>query len=236
MTLDYKNITVEPFAYLLSDGLTKGNLGNGLAGTYGSSGGGHGGHGGRGTNQPRVGVSYGDFKIPTESGSNGGAGVFPYIGGRGGGRLTLIAHDTLTNDGNISSRGFKGSNTRSAGGSGGSVLVYASRIHGDGRFDISGGDGDGSTAYYGGGGAAGRIALYYRENHFLGQFVAFGGSSRYEPGSAGTVYLESVPGNNATYGHDRIDEAAHMDRIKQIQSAKDARWVQNRYKVSKRFH
>lgn len=235
-TLDYKNITVEPFAHLSADGRTppKGNLGDGIAGTLGSSGGGHGGHGGQGGNQPRVGVSYGNFRIPTRPGSFGGAGVFPYIGGRGGGRMTVIAHDTLTNDGTISSRGSAGSYTRSGGGSGGSALVYTSRIHGDGEFVVSGGAGNSlSSGYYGGGGAAGRIALYYRENHFLGQFLAVGGSSRYEPGSAGTVYLEDVPGNNATYGHDRIDDAAHMDRIKQLENepVNGTKWVQNRSAV-----
>lgn len=233
LTLDYKNITVEPFAHLSADGLAIPyiNIGNGIAGPDGSSGGGHGGHGGQGTNQPRVGISYGNFRIPTAHGSHGGAGVFPYTGGHAGGRMTIIAHDTLTNDGTISSRGTTVSFTRSGGGSGGSLLVYTSRIHGDGDFDVSGSAGDSTTnGFYGGGGAAGRLALYYRENHFLGQFLAIGGGSMYEPGSAGTVYLEDVPGNNATYGHDRIDEAAHMDRILQLENepVNGTKWVQNR--------
>jgi hypothetical protein len=232
LTLDYKNITVEPFAVLSGNGLNtqQGSLGNGFA-KQGSSGAGHGGHGGQGSYQPRVGVSYGNYRIPTKLGSTGGADVFPFVGGLGGGRITIIAHDTLNIDGTISSRGSAGIYTRSGGGSGGSILVYASRVHGDGEVDVSGGDGDHSTSVYGGGGAAGRISIYYRENHFLGKFLAFGGSSRFEDGGPGTVYLDHVPGDNVTYGHDRIDEAAHGDRVQSLENEpiNGTKWVQNRY-------
>ena len=43
----------------------------------------------------------------------------------------------------------------------------------------------------GGGGSGGRIALYFTDNTFTGLFTAYGGSSSYEPGAAGTVYQES---------------------------------------------
>lgn len=137
----------------------------------------------------------------------------------------------MTIDGTISSRGSSGIYTRSGGGSGGSVLVYASRIHGDGEVDVSGGAGDNAASYYGGGGSAGRIAVYYRENHFLGKYIAVGGGSRFEVGGPGTVFLDHVPGDNATYGHDRIDDAAHGDRMKQLenQPINGTKWVQNRY-------
>ena len=109
----------------------------------------------------------------------------------------------------MKSRGGSSRATRGGGGSGGSILAYTSRIHGDGEIDVSGGDGDSGN---GGGGGAGRISLYYRENHFLGRFLATGGASPYEPGGPGTVFVENVPGMNATYGHDRIDDAAHAER------------------------
>ena len=233
MTLDYVNITIEPFAELSSNSLASRSIGDryhgdGWGNRSGSSGAGHGGHGGRGNGQSRVGVSYGDYRRPEATGSTGGANVFPFVGGRGGGYFKVIAHDTLVVDGTISARGGDGASTRSGGGSGGGILAYCSRIHGDGEMDVGGGDGDHSAAYYGGGGAAGRITLYYRENHFLGRFLSTGGASSYEPGGPGTVYLEKVPGNNATYGHDRIDDAAHSGRERSAQSINGTKWVQNR--------
>ena len=60
------------------------------------------------------------------------------------------------------------------------------------------------------------MAIYYRENHFLGQFLAAGGSSSYEPGAAGTVYLENIRRVNGTYKSDPIDVAA------------ESKWISNR--------
>ena len=64
LTLDYVNITVEPFAYLSGDGLVDEipglrYYGDGWGVVSGSSGAGHGGHGGLGRGQSKVGVSYG---------------------------------------------------------------------------------------------------------------------------------------------------------------------------------
>ena len=47
----------------------------------------------------------------------------------------------------------------------------------------------------GGGGGAGRVSIYYGWNQFTGQYFATGGSSNYENGGAGTVYLQKVPIN-----------------------------------------
>lgn len=232
--MDYINITIEPYGFLTGNDLAPQHSsryhGDGWGHSLGGSGAGHGGHGGQSARQARVGVSYGKYRVPKTYGSEGGADVYPFMGGRGGGRLEIIAHDTLVVDGTVSSCGGKGLSTRSGGGSGGSVLIYASRVHGDGNLDVSGGSGDRSTSYYGGGGGAGRIAVYYRENHFVGQFFATGGSSQYEPGGPGTVYLESVPGNNATYGHDRIDDAAYANRLVQLENGivNTTQWKQNR--------
>ena len=234
LTLDYINITIEPFADLSGSGLVdevpgSRYYGDGWGSGSGSSGAGHGGHGGVGKGQQKVGVSYGKYKGPTTFGSTGGAEVFPFTGGLGGGRFKIIAHDTLVVDGVLSSQGGDARATRSGGGSGGSILAYASRIHGDGEFDVSGGDGDSSTGYYGGGGAAGRICLYYRENHFLGRFLGRGGASSYEPGGPGTVFVENVPGMNATYGHDRIDVAAHAERVVPDENVVNGtQWTRNR--------
>lgn len=233
LTLDYINITIEPFATLSANGLAvevpgSRYYGDGWGGgVSGSSGAGYGGHGGMGRGQSKVGVSYGKYRKPTYFGSTGGADVFPFTGGLGGGRFKIIAHDTLVVDGQLSTRGGDARATRSGGGSGGSILAYTSRIHGDGEFDVSGGDGDGS---YGGGGGAGRVCLYYRENHFLGRYLGRGGASSYEPGGPGTVVLENVPGMNATYGrHDRIDEAAHAERVAIDEDViNGTKWTRNR--------
>lgn len=201
-------------------------FGDGWGGGSGSSGAGHGGHGGMGNGQSKVGISYGKYRKPINYGSTGGAQIFPFAGGLGGGRLTIIAHDTLVVDGQLSSLGGKARAKGSGGGSGGSILAYMSRIHGDGEIDVSGGDGDKSN---GGGGGAGRISLYYRENHFLGRVLAQGGASSYEPGGPGTVFLENVPGMNATYGHDRIDDAAHAARpFIDEEVANGTKWMRNR--------
>lgn len=231
LTLDYINITIEPFAYLSADGLAVEVpglhfYGDGSGGVSGSSGAGHGGHGGMGRGQSKVGVSYGKYRKPVTFGSAGGADSFPFTGGIGGGRFKIIAHDTLVVDGELTSQGGNARGTRSGGGSGGSILAYTSRIHGDGNFDVSGGQGDISD---GGGGGAGRICLYYRENHFLGGFLGAGGASSYEPGGPGTVFLENVPGMNATYGHDRIDEAAHAERfVIDEEVVNGTKWIRNR--------
>ena len=209
---------MEPFAILSADGSATAmenspHKGYGLGGSNGGSGAGYGGSGGRGYGLRRVGIPYGDYRKPILPGSTGGANIFPFKGGRGGGSIRLVAYDTLVADGAISSCGGVAESTRSGGGSGGSILVYASRVHGDGTFMVDGGKGDSSTKYYGGGGAAGRIALYYRENHFLGDFLGAGGSSSFEPGGPGSVYLELVREVNGTYLSDPIDFAAHFGRI-----------------------
>ena len=225
------NITIEPFAELSTSGLAVEvpglrHYGDGWNGALGSSGAGHGGHGGMGHGQSKVGVSYGTYRKPTNYGSTGGAQIFPFTGGLGGGRFIVIAHDTLVVDGQLSSRGGSARAKRGGGGSGGSILAYTSRIHGDGEMDVSGGNGDTSN---GGGGGAGRICLYYRENHFLGRYLATGGESSFEPGGPGTVFIENVPGMNATYGNDRIDEAAHAERpVINKENTNGTDWIRNR--------
>ena len=54
------------------------------------------------------------------------------------------------------------------------LLLFAARVEcvrfdGDGSIDVSGGDGYGGTlSNHGGGGAAGRLAIYYQWNHYVG--------------------------------------------------------------------
>ena len=151
MILDYQNITVEPFGFLAADGYTTDishRVGENVLGhVSGSSGAGHGGHGGFGSGRKAFGAAYGAFKKPLLSGSNGGVSVYPFVGSQGGGRLKVLAHDTLSIDGSLSAKGKNADVPRSGGGSGGSILIYASRIHGDGQIIVNGGSGHSAASY-----------------------------------------------------------------------------------------
>ena len=207
LKLDFINITLEPYSYLSTDNQifsAASHIGSGKPNAGGSSGAGHGGHGGTGLGQASVGVAYGSFKTPRLSGRRGGAPVFPWIPGGGGGVLELVAQNSAHVDGVLSAKGGNAYSPRGSGASGGSILVYASFVHGQGVLDVSGGDGD---LQFGGGGAAGRISVYSKHNNYLGQFLAIGGASNVEPGGAGTVYLERITQNDT----DRIEVLAHRN-------------------------
>nr|XP_026694748.1 uncharacterized protein LOC104266654 [Ciona intestinalis] len=173
----------------------------------GHSGASHGGMGGRGgcegykacrlpRNEP-----YGSLEQPKTFGSGGYGGR----GGVGGGIVELRASDVLRVDGVVSANsGDVVSNSDgSSGGSGGSVLTYSAVLTGSwtGNIQALGGAGDFNS---GGGGAGGRVAVYYSNQlsdmPYLGQFKAHGGpvGSRAEAGAAGTVYVKHEERNEAT--------------------------------------
>ena len=143
--------------------------GVGLSSTSGCSGGGHGGAGGQGEGQPKAGQGHGSWLHPTSFGYNGGHSIFPHTAGIGAGRVA-IETDHLTVDGFLTARGGPWRSAQSGGGSGGSVYVETTELDGDGVLDVSGGDGYGGTAVpHGGGGGAGRIAVYYVINNYVGK-------------------------------------------------------------------
>lgn len=179
-------------------------MGDGKPHTSGSSGAGHGGHGGVGSGESLVGVSYGSFRIPRSSGRPGAAPIFPRVPGYGGGFLELVAQNTAHIDGTLSARGGPAISPRGSGASGGSILMYAKHFHGQGLLDVSGGDGDRADS---GGGGAGRISIYTTANNYIGQYQALGGASKFEPGGAGTVYLERITKNST----DNIEVLAHRN-------------------------
>jgi hypothetical protein len=113
------------------------------------SGGGHGGRGG-----PlgcAGGVTYGDMNLPRERGSGGGG----LNAGRGGGMIELHAA-SLQLGGALSANGEDSqAGVVSGGGAGGSILVFADSISGNGAMHAGGGSGG-----VGGGGGGGRIAVY----------------------------------------------------------------------------
>jgi hypothetical protein len=179
LSLKYTNLTVEPYGELSADqGLpihgTSQCPGTGVSGTEGSSGAGHGGSGGQGQGQIRVGVGHDSYLDPKAFGCEGGNSRFPYLGGKGGGRLHVSVSDWLTIDGEISAEGGDWRSIQAGGGSGGAVFINARTVDGSGVIDVSGGQGYGGThTSHGGGGAGGRIAFYYVNNYYVGQYENF---------------------------------------------------------------
>lgn len=87
-------------------------------------------------------------------------------------------------------------------------------------MQVNGGAGYKHATRGGGGGAGGRIAVYYKEGHFDGQLEAAGGYGYREYGAAGTVFVEV--GRNATYRGqrtlkvDNLNKAFKIERVNQV--------------------
>ncbi|XP_038052472.1 uncharacterized protein LOC119725183 [Patiria miniata] len=217
LNLHYVNVSVEPSATLSIAFAThfkhEQAIGTspGIPGTPGSSGAGHASNGGSGQNQPRVGATYGSFLTPDLFGSDGGYSTYPHLGGSGSGRVYMNVTGILTVDGTLAATGGAYRSPGAGGGSGGSIWIETETLDGDGVIEASGGDGySGSLSQYGGGGAGGRIAVYYTNNHFIGDFEATGGASSYEPGGPGTVYLHKLQPRNGTTLLDATSDEAQI--------------------------
>ena len=88
----------------------------------------------------------------------------------------------------------------SGAGAGGSIVIRAFNFDGEGYVTVNGGSCSSSGTPYGGGGAGGRIAVYYNGTYtFIGSFQSYGGASQAERGGAGTVYIEN--NRNASHPH-----------------------------------
>lgn len=175
------------------------NLGPGKGARIGGSlpaagGGGYGGHGGdSGSEGAEGGFPYGDIYTPTSLGSGGGDRdtILSQYGGYGGGALK-VETSSLTLNGTIHSNGDEGT---AAGGSGGSIWIETTTISGSGYLEANGAS---TTVHNCGGGAGGRIALYYQEgtlpgdieDHLLTQ-GGTGDNSNLD-GGPGTVYIEHI--------------------------------------------
>ncbi|CAG0958724.1 hypothetical protein ANRL4_00531, partial [Anaerolineae bacterium] len=125
---------------------------------------------------------------PIDLGSAGGSGESwgVHAGGNGGGAIQLVVTGTLTVDGVLSANGLS-SSTRAGGGSGGSLWITTGALAGSGVIQANGGAGQG------GGGAGGRIAIYYGGTlpiSLTEQVV--GGTGGVQAGGNGTIYLEST--------------------------------------------
>jgi len=160
---------------------------NNAPGSTVRSGGSHGGLGGSfsgGVPNP----TYGSVTNPIQLGSGGssrGDSFFP--GGNGGGRIMLVATNSITVHGAIRSDGQSGTGFQSGGGSGGSIKIFADSLSGDGTIEA-----DGGGTEVGGGG--GRIAVYVNTLAFAtNRVTAAAGPGANGPGSPGTVYFGVAP-------------------------------------------
>ena len=155
----------------------------------------------------KAGLPYDNIYEPTEFGSAGGGS----LGGRGGGRIWLNVTDTFHVDGVVSVNGDSGSTDGSShvvsgGGSGGSIWIHCQTIVGYGQIQAKGGKGSSyNTLRVAGGGAGGRIALYFHQNRTFSAFryLASGGLAGAEcddcePGGPGTVFIVHLGYNHRT--------------------------------------
>ena len=163
-----------------------GNTGTGNGGEAGSlqsgAGAGHGGYGGLSSSNAPGGGSYGAFDQPATLGSGGGFGVSA-AGSPGGGLVRLIVSGETRIDGSITANALNATNSRSGGGSGGSVWITTQTVRGNGAITAHGGNGE---PIHGGGGGGGRIAIYCDTNNLTGNFGAYGGLG-WRNGGAGTI-------------------------------------------------
>ena len=208
----------------------KGERGTAGYGSCGGGGAGYGGTGGTGYGSGGSGGSeYGSLMGPNEPndlGSGGGRAVNndgSSPGGKGGGCLRLTVGGVFTLDGSVTANGTNGawaspSNRYRAGGggSGGSIYARVGTIAGGGCMSADGGDA-GHTSYSGGG-AGGRIALYYLDvNGFdLGCPSVAGGAGR-EYGQQGSVFLWG-PNRGPFVGNDSGTDctAGYMDHFEVV--------------------
>lgn len=184
------NVEVAPGGFINANGRGfGGNTGTGNGGEAGSpqsgAGAGHGGYGGLSSSNAPGGNTYGAFNQPATLGSVGGQGVGG-AGGAGGGNIKLTVSGTAQIDGGISANALNATNSRSGGGSGGSIWITAQTLGGAGAITAHGGNGE---PIHGGGGGGGRIAIYSDTNDFTGAIAAYGGTG-WRTGGAGTIFTQ----------------------------------------------
>lgn len=155
-------------------------------------------HGGLGANGalPGGGKTYGDYRNPTSLGSG------DYGSQAGGGAISLDVTGDFVLDGKVTADA--GSSASYGGASGGSVWIRANRMSGTGSVTAKGAGSTNNNRYGGGGG---RISIQLKsadfghaefKSAFTGTISAAGGyttsntNTRYSPGAAGTVYVETV--------------------------------------------
>ena len=183
------DLTVGGTGYITVNGTGEpGETGPGAGFVNGSyaSGAAHGGLGG--CYSDTFGDCYGSVDWPTALGSGGG-GTY---GARGGGAMHLTVLGTMTVDGVVSATGGSASDSNNAGGgSGGSILLEVGELTGSSSGYLSASGGKNGSGYTGAGGG-GRIAVYFDQNTFAGQYYCNTAhrNSNTNHGGAGAVYLK----------------------------------------------
>lgn len=236
MTITAKNIRIDAggdlnadaLGYSHSDSGNGVNIGKGCSSSSGSSGGSHGGSKGRGAGCSMSGMPYGHLFEPKQFGSAGGGSN----GGRGGGMLWLNITEEIRIDGHLRANGGAAKDKSSGGASGGSIWMYCNLLRGLGHIMVNGGDQyPGGT---GGGGAAGRTAIYFRFNDtYLGTFEAHGGyaslSSGAEPGGPGPMFVYAMEHDHKSiYINNNLRESKYVTMVtdyRNISSDSFKAWV-----------
>ncbi|PKA56333.1 hypothetical protein AXF42_Ash014836 [Apostasia shenzhenica] len=164
-----------------------------------------GGHGGRGasclkSNKTNWGgdvYAWSTLSEPWSYGSKGGStSAEKLYGGDGGGRVKILVRDLVNVDGLVTADGGAGG-LKGGGGSGGSILVHAVKLKGNGTITAAGGSGWG-------GGGGGRISLLCYAIQDV-KITVHGGQSvgcSDNAGAAGTVFdktLRSLKVSNDNY-------------------------------------
>ena len=155
-----------------------GNVGPGNGGETSISpisggGAGYGGNGGMSSSNALGGTGYGSLTQPVDLGSGGGYGAAGSgaVGGSGGGAVKIVASGDLILDGLISANGADATNSRSGGGSGGSIWLSARTITGAGVLAANGGVGDPPVTCSGSAWQNG--SLNQNQAHYLGSVARF---------------------------------------------------------------
>jgi len=229
-------ISADGKGYLFDEGPGKGKIGRTGGGScsgycyisYGS-GGGYGGIGGKGGypacyyESIEGGLFYGSLEEPMDLGSGGGN-----QGGAGGGAIIIELSEKLIIDGQLSANGENGNAdhySSSGAGSGGSIYINTHILEGSGSITTNGGQ---EELGFGGGGAGGRVAIYYDlKDSFDGKIEAFGGIG-FQTGGAGTIFLKSplqeygdlIINNNNSEGITQLEENNYIfDSLEVLNSA-----------------
>lgn len=179
-----------------------------------------GSHGGYGQNTQRnANKIYGSVYEPVTLGSGGGNSGGPWTDGAGGGAIKLEVLNTFNLNGEVEANGQIGADADrgGGGGSGGSIWIDTDVFNGNGSLYTNGGLGEGGLLSASGGGAGGRIAIYYSSGDYPATNVdnvqSRGADGAWENprGAPGTVYVEQR-GSDPAYGgmvfvHSQFDEA-----------------------------